>query len=95
MSITVCYNDACEIIFLDNLIPANIYPLKVSNRNTRKRCEICSKLTIKTPEQRPLKWHTYFNLQCLVRYAGEIQVLKQGFKNKFKYINFFLLFVNI
>ena len=26
--------------------------LKVSNRNTRKRSEICSKLTIKTPEQR-------------------------------------------
>ena len=25
---------------------------KVSNRNTRTRCEICSKLTIKTPEQR-------------------------------------------
>ena len=26
---------------------ANIYLLKVSNRNTRKRCEICSKLTNK------------------------------------------------
>ena len=32
--------------------PANIYLFKVSNRNTRKKCEICSKLTIKTPEQR-------------------------------------------
>ena len=32
--------------------PAGIYLLKVNNRNTRKRCEICSKLTIKTPEQR-------------------------------------------
>ena len=31
--------------------PANIYLLKVSNRNTRKIWEICSKLTIKTPEQ--------------------------------------------
>ena len=30
-------------------ISANIYLLKVKNRNTRKRCEICSKLTIKTP----------------------------------------------
>ena len=29
--------------------PANIHLLKVSNRNTRKRCKICSKLTIKTP----------------------------------------------
>ena len=33
---------------------ANIYLFKVNNRNTRKRCEICSKLTIKTPEQRHL-----------------------------------------
>ena len=32
--------------------PVSIYPLKVSNRNTRARCEICSKLTIKTPERR-------------------------------------------
>ena len=28
--------------------PAGIYLLKVNNRNTRTRCEICSKLTIKT-----------------------------------------------
>ena len=31
--------------------PAFIYLLKVNNRNTRKRCETCSELTIKTPEQ--------------------------------------------
>ena len=30
---------------------ANIYLFKVNNRNTRKRCEICLKLTIKTPER--------------------------------------------
>ena len=29
-----------------------IYLLKVNNRNTRPRCEICSKLTIRTPERR-------------------------------------------
>ena len=34
------------------LHPAGIYLLKVNNRNTRTRCEICSKLTIKTPERR-------------------------------------------
>ena len=28
--------------------PVGIYMLKVNNRNTRTRCEICSKLTIKT-----------------------------------------------
>ena len=32
--------------------PANIYFFKASNRNTRKRCEICLKLTLKSPERR-------------------------------------------
>ena len=38
----------------------SIYLLKVNNRNTRRRCEICSKLTMKTPE-----WHHW-------RRSGEI-----------------------
>ena len=33
-------------------IPAGIYLLKDNLRNTRTRCEICSKLTVKTPERR-------------------------------------------
>ena len=33
-------------------ISANIYLFKVCSRNPRKRCEVCSKLTIKTPERR-------------------------------------------
>ena len=33
-------------------LPAGIYLFKVNNRNTRTRCEICSKLTINTPERR-------------------------------------------
>ena len=37
-----------------SLNPAHIYLFKVNYRNTRKRCEICSKLTIKTPERRHL-----------------------------------------
>ena len=32
--------------------PVGNYIFKVNNRNTRIRCEICSKLTIKTPERR-------------------------------------------
>ena len=32
-----------------------IYLLKVYNRNTRARCEICSELTIKLPERH--QWH--------------------------------------
>ena len=32
--------------------PVDSYMLKVNKRNIRTGCEICSKLTIKTPEQR-------------------------------------------
>ena len=35
-----------------NVNPAGNYMFKVNNRNTRTRCEICSKLTIKTPARR-------------------------------------------
>ena len=38
---------------MQNNYPGNIYLLKVNNRNTKKKCEICLKLTTKTPEQRP------------------------------------------
>ena len=34
------------------IVPVGIYLLKVNDRNTRTRCEICSKLTIKTPVRR-------------------------------------------
>ena len=36
----------------EGAIPANIKLFKVNNKNARKRCEICSKVTIKTPERR-------------------------------------------
>ena len=36
-------------------LSANIYLFKVNNRNTRKMCKICSKLTIKTLQQH--SWH--------------------------------------
>ena len=39
---------ACSI----TLIPFRVYLFKANNRNTRARCEIYSKLTIQTPEQR-------------------------------------------
>ena len=35
-----------------NNFPANIYLFKVNNRNSRKRCDICSTLIIKAPERR-------------------------------------------
>ena len=40
-----------------NYFPAGNYIFKVSYRNTRTRCEICSKLTIKTQERR--QWHGF------------------------------------
>ena len=41
-------------LILDNILtyPVGNYMFKVKNRNTRTRYEICSKLTIKTPERR-------------------------------------------
>ena len=44
---------ASPVKFFENktCFTANIYLFKVNNRNTRKRCETCSKLTIKTPER--------------------------------------------
>ena len=39
-----------EIQTPKNTFPANIDLLKVNKKNTRKRFEICSKLTIKTTE---------------------------------------------
>ena len=36
-------------------IKAGIYFFKIKNGNTRAKCEICSKLTMKTPEWR--HWH--------------------------------------
>ena len=45
----------CNLKFCENYerdFPAGKYMFKVNNRNTRTMCEICSELTIKTPEQR-------------------------------------------
>ena len=39
---------------------ANVYLFKVTNKNTRKRCEIYSKLTIKTPERRQRRYSGVF-----------------------------------
>ena len=42
--------------------PANSCFFKVSNRNTRKRYEICSKLTIKSPERRQCQEEDYHKI---------------------------------
>ena len=46
------------------MFPANIYLIKVINRNTIKRCGICLKVTIKTPERR----HSYLSSVFIVNF---------------------------
>ena len=41
-----------SLIYFCCFYPAGNYLLKFNNRNTRTKCEICSKLTIKIPERR-------------------------------------------
>ena len=48
---TVDLNSRQSVELLINGNPAGICICKINNRNTRTRCEICSKLTIKTPER--------------------------------------------
>ena len=78
------------ISFVRRLIkddPAGIYVFKVTNRNTRKRCEICSKLTIKTPERRHLMFLLLtFNMQFQ---AGEAAYLFEWSLFKSAYTYFF------
>ena len=40
------------LVHIEANFPANIYLFKVNNRNTRKMCELCSKLIIKTTKRR-------------------------------------------
>ena len=54
----------CVCVILHRVIesyyPVNIYLFKINNRNTRKRCEICSKLTIKPKRRQTLNiFHTF------------------------------------
>ena len=42
--------------------PASIYLLKVNNKSTRTKLEICSKLTTKTPEQRQVSLLLILNI---------------------------------
>ena len=45
------YQHVHAIVVFRLVNPVNIYLLKVNNGNTIRICEICSKLTIKTPER--------------------------------------------
>ena len=52
MDYAVLFSSSKQIHTQGRASPASIYLLKVNNNSTRKRSEICSNLTIKTPERR-------------------------------------------
>ena len=70
--------------------PDSNYLLKGKKRNTRKRCEICSKLTLKTPERRHIVnfeqvnagWTTTTWITILI--VVEIKKKETGNKNQRK-----------
>ena len=50
MSWTLQKTFMVELFVVNGFYPAGSYMFKVNNRNTRTKCEICSKLTIKKPQ---------------------------------------------
>ena len=50
IAISLIENHTELAYLLTEHLPANIFLVKVNNKNTRQRCEICSKLKLKTPE---------------------------------------------
>ena len=55
---TVFWMHICSSWISDKKKTGVIYLLKVDSRNTRTRCEICSKLTIMTPVKKQLPYET-------------------------------------
>ena len=47
------------------MFPSGNYMFKVNNGNSRTRCEICSKLTIKTLERHQWQGSKYFSAFCV------------------------------
>ena len=54
--------DSTLLLYRTTIFKSGIYLLKFNSRNTRTRCAICSKLTIKTPERRHLA--SFWCLYC-------------------------------
>ena len=63
--------------------PANVYLFKFNNRNTRKRCKICSKLTIKTPERR--RWRR--SVVFILNFEHISNLFLEGFFVEFEQVN--------
>ena len=67
--------------------PAGIYLLKVNYKNTRIRCEICSKLTIKTPVIVNFEHVTPCSSVSTVNFE-QVNAGWVGVTNQIKYISF-------
>ena len=61
--------------------PVNICLFEVNNKSTRERCEICSKLIIKTPERR----HGQIQVKSFVAFAMFLMLTlnRQVFSGKY------------
>ena len=57
------------------VIPAGNDMFKINNRNTRTRCKICSKLTIKTPGQRQWRLSDVFIVTVNFKHTSHIALL--------------------
>ena len=62
------------------MIPVAIYLLKVKERNTRTMSEICSKLTIKTPERRQAFSDSQISMKLFSSSKLAIETLGKGEK---------------
>ena len=63
--------------------PAGNYMFKVSNRNTRARCEICSKLTIKIPERHFIVW-LYFSVLASLPFSRNTKKIRTKIQTSYK-----------
>ena len=70
--------------------PRKYLPVTVNNRNTRKRCEICSKLILKIPERRQRL--SYIQFSCFsTNTVDEICFLcKKSFLHDLKNLSIFI-----
>ena len=59
-------------------IPAGNYMFKVNIRNTRQKCEICSKLTIKPPKRRQCRRFGGFivNFEHISHLCSSVSIVK-------------------
>ena len=67
--------------------PANQYLFKFNNRNTRKRCELCSKLAIKISERRHLRNLHLFSIFSIIDFEQVVVSREANVRKKLQIIN--------